>query len=44
MIKVHVVLGKFFEDVYVEARTITQAIKKAKKVTTIKHRFANFIV
>jgi len=37
-------LGSQFEDLYVEARTAAEAVAKAKKLTTLKHRFTNFVV
>ena len=33
-----------FEDLYVEARTDAEAIRKARKLTTIDLRWARFIV
>lgn len=41
---VQVRLGGQFEDLYVEAKTPAQAIAKARRLTTIKHRFAGFVV
>ncbi len=41
---VHVTLGNAFEDIYVAARNEKQAIAKARKLTTLDTRWANFIV
>ncbi len=42
--QVQVTAANFFEDIYVEAASETEAIEKAKKLTTIKSKFVNFIV
>lgn len=36
-------LGDKFEDMYIRARTPERALEKAKKQTTLKHRFTNFV-
>lgn len=41
---VQVTLGHNFEDLIVKARNPQEALRKARKLTTIKHRFANFIL
>lgn len=43
-ILVQVILSSQFEDVIVEARNDQEAIRKAKKQTSIKSRWAEFVI
>lgn len=36
-------LGDLFEDLYITARTVDEAIRQARKVTTVRHRFTTFV-
>ena len=37
-------LGDKFEDLYIKAKNEKQALAKARKLTTIKSRFVNFVI
>ena len=41
---VQAILCDKFEDLYVKASNEQEAIEKAKKMTTIKSRFVNFVI
>ena len=41
---VHAVLCDKFEDIYVEARNEQEAIRKAKRRTSLKSIWTNFII
>lgn len=36
-------LGNDFEDMYIEAKTVEEAIVIARRITTLNHRFTNFV-
>ncbi|WP_154707531.1 hypothetical protein [Brucella abortus] len=37
-------LGDRFEDLYVQARSEREALAKARRLTTLKHHFTNFVI
>ena len=41
---VQAILGSQFEDLYVKAASEQKAIEKAKKMTTFKSTFVNFVI
>lgn len=44
LFSVQVILGDRFEDLLVKARNEAEAIRKAEKLTTLKSRWARFVV
>ena len=40
---IQAILGERFEDLYVEARSVQEAIRKAEKLTTLRSRWTRFV-
>ena len=41
---VQAILCDRFEDLYIEARNVDEALAKAKEQTTLRHHFTRFVI